>query len=326
MGARRERIKRALEVGRVARRTRLLRVLREVGVVGDRPATREAAIPFREGLEQLGTTFVKLGQLLSSRPDLLPDVYIEELTHLVDEVPPAAFGDVQRVIAGDVGLEPFAEIDERPLAAASIAQIHAALLKDGRQVVIKVRRPGIEQQVRLDLDSLRRTADFGEGHSETARLIQLRSLAEELEAHLLGELNFVEEANSTGLIAEQLAEYEDLVVPNVIRPLVTERVLVLERIEGEKVSPDHGLDPELAGKLAREFFRAYVRQVTQNGIYHADPHRGNVLLTPTGAWRCSTSGSWGASTTTRAGRSRSCCWRSPRTVPTTWRISSSASR
>jgi ubiquinone biosynthesis protein len=282
MVARLQRVKRALQVGRVAQRTRLLRVLREIGVVGESTATRERAIAFREGLEELGTTFVKLGQLLSSRPDLLPDVYIDELGRLVDEVPPAPFVEIQRVIAGDIGLEPFARIDERPLAAASIAQIHGALLHDGRDVVVKVRRPGIERQVELDLGLLRRTAALGEGHSETARLIQLRALAEELEANLRAELNFVEEANSTELFAAQLAGHDDLVVPKVIRPYVTERILVLERMDGEKVEPEHGLPPERAAHLAREFFRVYVRQVTKEGFYHADPHRGNVLLLPDG--------------------------------------------
>jgi ubiquinone biosynthesis protein len=282
MGKRLQRVKRALEVGRVARRTRLLRVLREIGVVGERDATREGAIAFRQGLEELGTTFVKLGQLLSSRPDLLPDVYIEELTRLVDEVAPAPFVEIQRVIAGDIGLEPFARIDEQPLAAASIAQIHGALLEDGREVVVKVRRPGIEEQVEVDLGLLRRTAAFTEEHSETARLIQMHALAEDLEAHLQSELDFVDEANSTELIAAELADYEERIVPRVIRPYVSERVLVLERIDGERVVPDHGLPAERAAHLARVFFRAYVRQVTRDGTYHADPHRGNVLLTPDG--------------------------------------------
>ncbi len=282
MGARLDRIRRALEVGRVARRTKLLRVLREVGVVGERPATREGAVAFRRGLEELGTTFVKLGQLLSSRPDLLPDVYIEELGRLVDEVPPESFPVLERVIAEDVGLDAFAEVDPDPVAAASIAQIHGALMKDGREVVVKVRRPGIEEQVDLDLDLLRRTADLAEGHSETARLIQLRALAEELEAHLRGELDFVEEAHNAELISEQVEQFENIVVPRVIHPYVTERVLVLERIYGEKVTVEHGLPPERAQQLAREFFGAYVQQVTQNGVYHADPHRGNVFLTRDG--------------------------------------------
>ena len=282
MGERMERAKRALYVARVARRTRLLRVLREIGVVGGRQATRESAIEFRRALEELGTTYIKLGQLLSSRPDLLPDVYIEELERLVDDVPPVPFALVQEVIRADVGDEAFARLDAEPLATASIAQIHTALLRTGQEVVVKVRRPGIEEQVDIDLALLRSTAAYAEGHSQTARLLQLNALADELEAHLRGELDFVEEANNAEVIAQLLAGDDDLVVPRMMYPYVTERVLVLERIHGEKVSDAHGLAPERAAELARSFFRAYVRQATMEGIYHADPHRGNVLLTPDG--------------------------------------------
>ena len=118
-------VKRAIELTLVARRSHLLKVLREVGVVGDRPATREGAVRFREALEELGTTFVKLGQLLSSRPDLLPDVYIEELGQLVDNVPPISFAPLRQAIAEDIGLEHFASIDEEPLASASIGRFTA---------------------------------------------------------------------------------------------------------------------------------------------------------------------------------------------------------
>jgi ubiquinone biosynthesis protein len=275
--------RRAFELTRVARRSHLLRVLREVGVVGETPATREGAVRFREALEELGTTFVKLGQLLSSRPDLLPDVYIEELDKLVDDVAPLPFAPLREVIEREIGLEHFASIDEAPLATASIGQIHAALLKTGREVVVKVRRPGIVEQVQLDLDLLRRTAALAERHSGTAQLLQLNALTEELEQHLLGELDFVEEANNAELIAHMLGEFsDDLYVPEVIHPYVTEEVLVLERIHGEKVSEENGLEPERAAELARTFFRAYIRQVTIEGLYHADPHRGNVLLTPDG--------------------------------------------
>jgi ubiquinone biosynthesis protein len=276
-------VKRALEVTAVARRTHLLRVLREVGVVGDRPATREGAVRFREALEELRTTFVKLGQLLSSRPDLLPDVYIDELGKLVDHVQPLPFSPLREAIAEDVGLEQFASIDEEPLASASIAQIHAALLKSGREVVVKVRRPGIVEQVQLDLELLRKTAAVAEKHSSTARLLQLNALADELEQHLRGELNFVEEAHNAELIASVIAEYhEHLFIPEVIHPYVTERVLVMERVHGGKVEHDHGLDQEHAEELAQTLFRAYIRQVTVKGIFHADPHRGNVFLTPDG--------------------------------------------
>jgi ubiquinone biosynthesis protein len=277
-----QRAKRAREVVSVARRRRLVRVLRELGVVRKRPATREGAVEFRHALEELGTTFLKLGQLLSSRPDLLPDAYIEELSKLVDEVPPFAFADVEQTVREDLGPDVVVQLDPEPLAAASIAQIHAALLADGREVVVKVRRPGIAEQVDLDLALVRSGVDFLEKRSETAQLLQLRALADELEVHLRAELDFVEEASNTELIASLIADYEDLVVPRVVRPHVTERVFVLERIRGVKLTPEHGVPRERAERLASNFFRAYIRQVTQAGVYHADPHRGNVLLTDDG--------------------------------------------
>ncbi len=275
-------MRRALFVTRVARRSGLLKVLRELGVVGNREATREGAQAFREALEELGTTYIKLGQLLSSRPDLLPDVYIEELGRLVDEVPPVAWPEIEQVIADDIGLDEFARLDPEPLATASIAQIHRALLKNGRDVVVKVRRPGIEDQVRVDLDLLRSTARMLHRRSATAQLLQVEALADELEVHLLEELNLAEEAHNTELIGSFVRESDGILVPAVIRPYVTERVLILERIEGEKVSRTHGLEPEQARALANAFFRSYVHQVTVEGVYHADPHRGNVLLTPDG--------------------------------------------
>jgi predicted unusual protein kinase regulating ubiquinone biosynthesis (AarF/ABC1/UbiB family) len=282
VGARLDRTRRALHVTRVARRGGIRRVLAEVGVVGNREATREGARKFREALEELGTTYIKLGQLLSSRPDLLPDVYIEELGHLVDEVPPVPFVDVDATIRADLGDDVFASIDPEPLATASIAQTHRALLKSGRDVVVKVRRPGIVEQIELDLAVLRSTARIISGHSETAQLLQVESLADELEVHLREELDFIEEAHNTELIAGLVAQYEGIVVPQVIRPHVTERVLVLEWIDGKKVEPDHGLAPQVASELAREFFSAYVRQVVVEGVYHADPHAGNILLTTDG--------------------------------------------
>lgn len=282
MGARRERLRRALEVGRVARRTKLLRVLREIGVAGERQATPEAAREFRRALEELGTTYVKLGQLLSSRPDLMPDVYIEELSRLVDEVPPVPFADLEPIIRRDVGTSAFASIDPEPLAAASIAQIHKALMSDGREVVVKVRRPGVLEQALVDLDLLRSAADFLERRSGQAQILQLSALAEEVDVHLRAELDFVEEANNTELVGRLVEGHPDILVPKVVHPYVTEEVLVLEHIEGKRVADDHGLDDERAAYLAREFFRAYVRQVAAEGVYHADPHRGNVLLTADG--------------------------------------------
>jgi ubiquinone biosynthesis protein len=230
MGARMDRAKRALFVGRVARRGGVLRVLKELGVWGSKPATAEGAREFREALQELGTTYIKLGQLLSSRPDLLPDVYIAELGKLVDEVPPVPFGQIERLIQEELPADAFVRIDPQPLATASVAQIHTALLSSGREVIVKVRRPGIEEQVELDLALLRSTAELLERRSERAQLLQARALADELEVHLRGELDFVEEANNAELVARTLADYDDLVVPEVIWPYVTAKVLVLEKI------------------------------------------------------------------------------------------------
>jgi ubiquinone biosynthesis protein len=282
VGARFERARRALYVGRVARRSGVLRVLAEIGVLGQREATREGARSFRQALEELGTTYIKLGQLLASRPDLLPDVYIDELSHLVDEVAPVPFAEVEAVIRADLGDELFASIDPQPLATASIAQTHRALLKSGRDVVVKVRRPGIVEQVELDLSVLRSTARLLEGHSATAQLLQVEALADELEVHLRDELDFVQEAYNTELIAGLIEPYDKVTAPQVIRPYLTERVLVLEWIDGRKVTEAHGLAPDLAAELARQFFSAYVLQVVEEGVYHADPHQGNVLLTDDG--------------------------------------------
>jgi predicted unusual protein kinase regulating ubiquinone biosynthesis (AarF/ABC1/UbiB family) len=187
------------------------------------------------------------------------------------------------VIDREIGLEHFTSIDETPLATASIAQIHPALLKSGRQVVVKVRRPGIVDEVQLDLDLLRKTAAVAESHSDTARLLQLNALSDELEQHLLGELDFREEAHNAELIAGVIDDYrDDLFVPEVIHPFVTEQVMVMQLVEGERVDLGHTLTEERAAELASTFFRAYIRQVTVKGFYHADPHRGNVLLTPDG--------------------------------------------
>ena len=211
MAERARRLRRALEVARVARRSKLLRVLREVGV-GDRPATREAAQEFRRGLEELGTTYAKLGQLLSSRPDLLPEAYIDELSKLVDDAPPVPFEQIRQTIDEELGPDVFADINAEPLASASIAQVHAALMSDGREVVVKVRRPGVLEQVMVDLDVLRTTVRFLHKHSETAQLLQLEALAEELEVHLCAELDLGEEAHNTELVGRAIPDFPELLV------------------------------------------------------------------------------------------------------------------
>jgi ubiquinone biosynthesis protein len=313
MGARIERIRRGLHVARVARRGRIFRVLREIGVVGDRPATREGAREFRLALEELGTTYVKLGQLLSSRSDLLPDIYIEELSRLVDDVPPVPFAEIEQVLEAELDPGLFVHVDPAPLASASIAQIHKAQLANGLEVAVKVRRPGIEDVVGRDLDLIRSTACLLDKRSETAQLLQVEALADELDVHLRGELDLEQEAYNTELIAGFVGDSPNLVVPRVLRPFVTKRVLVLELLQGEKVTAAHGLAAERAQELARALFRFYVRQVTIEGVYHADPHRGNVLLTPDGRLALLDFGLLGRLDDTRR-RCRSSCSPSHRTA------------
>jgi ubiquinone biosynthesis protein len=282
VGARLERARRALTVGRVAHQSGLRRILAEIGLAGRREATREGAQSFRRGLEELGTTFIKLGQLLSSRPDLLPDVYIDELGHLVDSVPSVPFAEIEAVLREDFGADAFISIDPEPLATASIAQTHRGLLATGHEVVAKVRRPGVVEQVELDLAVLRSTVRIAARHSESAQRIQLEELADELELHLRAEMDFLEEAHNTELVRGLVERFDGLVVPRVIQPYVSERALVLELMRGRKVQPGHGLEPERAATLARAFFRAYVHQVVVEGVYHADPHHGNALVTEDG--------------------------------------------
>jgi len=306
-------------VARVARQAGIRRILGEIGATGDRPATTEGARAFRLALEELGTTYIKLGQLLSSRPDLLPDVYAEELERLVDSVPPVPYETLRPTIEGDIGPDTFVRIDEEPLAAASIAQIHAAVLKDGRAVVVKVRRPGVEEQVARDLELLRSTTRLAESRSERARVLRLEALADELEAHLLDELDLREEANNADVIGRNLADVDEIVVPRVVRPYVTERVLVLERLDGRRIAPGHGLPPDRARLLARTFFRATASTTpTRTAATSCSP--------TTAGSRCSTSACWGGWTTTCAASSRSSCWPWRTTVPTTSRASSSPSR
>jgi ubiquinone biosynthesis protein len=165
-----------------------------------RPRSKALA-SFRNALEELGTTYVKLGQLLSSRSDLLPNVYIEELSRLVDAVPPVPFAEIERVPYEELDRDLFAKVDHEPLAAASIAQIHRAQLANGLQVAVTVRRPAIEKVVERDLDLIRAAARLLDKHSEAAQLLQVEALADELGVHLRAELDLEEEAHNTELIA-----------------------------------------------------------------------------------------------------------------------------
>jgi ubiquinone biosynthesis protein len=235
-------------------------------------------------LEKLGPTFIKLGQLLSTRADLLPAPYLDSLTRLQDSVEPFPYEDVDRIVSGELGVrisKAFATFNREPLAAASLAQVHMAEMRDGRLVVVKVQRPDIRDQIVEDLDALGEIADFLDKHTELGKRYDFANMLDGLRTSLLRELDFKAEANNLLTFSENLREFDRLIVPDPILDFCTSRVLTMEYISGKKItdlSPLRLIEIDGAG-LARELFRAYLKQILIDGFFHADPHPGNVLLT-----------------------------------------------
>jgi ubiquinone biosynthesis protein len=235
-------------------------------------------------LERMGPTFVKLGQLLSSRPDLVPPRYVKALARLQDDVEPFPSSEAEKIIETELGAKMsklFSEFDPKPLAAASLGQVHKARLRDGREVVVKVQRPHIRKQIAQDFDALRQIAEFISRHTEFGQRYDLEATVDELESTLAHELDYCREAANMRSLRKNLAEFPHIVVPEPIHDYTTHKVLTMQFIEGLKITE---LNPvvrtDLNGlALADELFRAYLKQVLVDGIFHADPHPGNVFLT-----------------------------------------------
>ncbi|HWC74046.1 MAG TPA: AarF/ABC1/UbiB kinase family protein [Gemmatimonadales bacterium] len=238
-------------------------------------------------LEAMGPTFVKLGQLLSSRADLLPASYIEALSRLQDDVAPFPFADVERIVTEELGVrisKAFAEFDKEPLAAASLGQVHRARLRDGRPVVVKVQRPDITKQILEDLDAIAEIAAVLDRRTQIGRRYQFSDMVAEFRKTLLAELDYRREAHHLTKLADNLADFARIVVPRPVTDYSTARVLTMDHIEGAKIN---SLSPvallEIDGQgLAEELFRAYLKQIFIDGFFHADPHPGNVFITPDG--------------------------------------------
>jgi ubiquinone biosynthesis protein len=240
-----------------------------------------------DDLERMGPTFIKLGQLLSGRSDLLPDPYIQALARLQDKVKPFSYEEVESIVQSELGVrisKAFSEFESEPLAAASLGQVHRAKLKDGRAVAVKVQRPLICDQIREDLEVLEQTAVFLDNHTEIGGRYQFTKVFEELQRTLLRELDYQREAANLIALAENLKDFERLLVPAPVEGYTTTRVLTMEYISGAKITSISPLARlETNGRdLAEELFRAYLKQVLVDGLFHADPHPGNVFLTEDG--------------------------------------------
>ncbi|HET6320205.1 MAG TPA: AarF/UbiB family protein [Chloroflexota bacterium] len=242
------------------------------------------AVEFADDLERLGPTFIKLGQLLSTRPDLLPPAYLESLTRLQDDVAPFPSAEAERIVETELGLRlsrAFAEFRPVPIAAASLGQVHFARLHDGRPVAVKVQRPDIRDRVLGDLDALDEIAAFLDGHTDVGKHYRFVRLLQEFRRTLLRELDYPLEAANLSAIKNNLREFDRIFVPAPIDDYTTARVLTMEHVSGRKitdVSPVATLDLD-ATELAEQIFRAYLKQILVDGYFHADPHPGNVLLT-----------------------------------------------
>lgn len=244
---------------------------------------REAAAHLRLALEELGPTFVKLGQVLSTRPDMLPPVYVSELTKLQDGAPPVPAALIRDVIRRELGGEPeelFAEFDDEPLASASIGQAHAATLKDGTPVVVKVRRPGAVAQVQQDVEILQNLAERAARTWDLAKEYDAVGLADEFAATIRAELDYLQEGRNAERFAQDFADEPDVLIPRVFWEHTTSRVLTLERMHGTKVTDADRLDAVGVDRkrLARRGADIVLKMVFEDRFFHADLHPGNLFV------------------------------------------------
>lgn len=248
------------------------------------PEMAELATQLAIDLEALGPTYVKLGQLLASRSDLLPQSALDALARLQDSVLPFDYQQVEEIVRRELGVrisKAFAEFEEKPIAAGSLGQVHRARLRDGREVAVKVQRPDIRKTIVDDLEMLAEVALWFDKHSEAGRAYGFADMLEEFRRGLMRELDYRQEARNLLALRTNLADFKRIVVPRAIDDYSTSCVLTTEYIHGQKItsfSPLVRTDIDGCG-LADELFRAYLQQILVDGLVHSDPHPGNVFLT-----------------------------------------------
>ena len=240
-----------------------------------------------DDLEAMGPTYVKMGQVLAGRPDLLPRPYIKALERLQDKVKPFPYEEVEQIILAELGVrvsKAFSRFDTEPMAAASLGQVHLAALRDGRLVAVKVQRPDIRRQIADDFEVLAEIAAFMDDHTEIGRRYRFNAVVAEFRTTIQNELNYEREAQNLIVVGKNLKEFKLIQVPQPILDYSTRGVLTMEYITGRKITtlgPLGKMDID-GPPLAEELFRAYLKQVLVDGIFHADPHPGNVFITDDG--------------------------------------------
>ena len=269
---------RLMQILRVLARHKFLGALR-----GKRHWPRPKEV--RETFEELGLTFLKFGQVLAMRRDLLPDAYIDELEQLHDQLPALGIDAVRATVEDELGAplaELFASFSETPLAAATIAQVHEATMQDGRHVAVKVQRPDLEEMIATDIAALTYLVALGESLSPRLRALDLPVLVREFANSLNRETDFQREARSILLFRTALADIPDLWIPDVVAECSTGNVLTMEFSAGERVDLYARLHPEAMPRLINTLVRLTLQTIFEEGLFHADPHPGNVLVLPDG--------------------------------------------
>ncbi|MBV9494591.1 MAG: AarF/ABC1/UbiB kinase family protein [Acidobacteria bacterium] len=247
------------------------------------PDVQKRAEAFAKALKEMGPTYVKFGQVLSTRPDVVPPEYIAALEQLQDSLEPFSFAEVEKTVEEELGIrisKAFESFDSTPLAAASLGQAHRAVLRDGREVVVKVQRPNVRDQVRKDLEVFSDIATTLEEHTELGRKMNLVGAIEQARIILMTELNYLQEARNAELFRENLKAFPEIYVPTVVHDYSSSRVLTTELVKGRKVSkltPLAFVEGDYAN-LAAVLTRAYLKQICVDGVWHSDPHPGNVFL------------------------------------------------
>ncbi len=245
------------------------------------------AADLASALEELGPCFIKLGQLLSTRPDLLPAHYISALSRLQQAVKPVPSDKITSIIESELGApisELFQSFECEPLATASMAQVHRAVLPNGSEVAVKVQRPSVRQRIEIDIEIMHEVARFATKYTPYGTRYALPQIVRELEQSLNQELDFRLEADSTRLIGSQIADFQLLTTPQVYSDYTSRRVLTLSFVQGrhlQEVSREE-LDTLDSPAIAKDLLSAYLKQIIVDGVFHCDPHPGNIFLTDDG--------------------------------------------